>query len=163
MVAGLQPSNMLDYLPQYRVVLCVICHYAVPPSALSRHMKDLHHIYRGERRSLLELAATLDLAEPEEVLLPEPHEPPVKSIPVEDGVACRGDECGYLSVTTKRMKWHWATAHNEKAYEGTHWNPVKLQTFFRGNNLRYFIVAPPESSGSSVISRQVRADFLDCS
>ena len=135
-------QQMLDYLPEYRVVRCVVCRYAVPPSALSRHMKDLHHVYRGKRRALLDYAETLDLADPEDLVLPEPQEPPIPSIPVEDGVACNW--CKYLSVTTKRMKRHWVTVHERRGIEGKHWRPVKLQTFFRGNNLRYFIVTPGE-------------------
>ena len=139
--------QMLDYLPEYRVVRCVECRYAVPPSALSRHMKDLHHVYRGKRRALLDYAETLDLADPEDLVLPEPHEPPIPSIPVEDGVACNW--CKYLSVTTKRMKRHWVTVHERRGIEGKHWRPVQLQTFFRGNNLRYFIVTPGERTRQS--------------
>ena len=140
-------QQMLDYLPEYRVVRCVVCRYAVPPSALSRHMKDLHHVYRGKRRALLDYAETLDLAEPEDLVLPEPQEPPIPAIPVEDGVACNW--CKYLSVTTKRMKRHWVTVHERRGIEGKHWRPVKLQTFFRGNNLRYFIVTPGERTHQS--------------
>ena len=140
-------QQMLDYLPEYRVVRCVECRYAVPPSALSRHMKDLHHVYRGKRRALLDYAETLDLADPEDLVLPEPQEPPIPSIPVEDGVAC--NRCKYLSVTTKRMKRHWVTVHERRGIEGKHWRPVQLQTFFRGNNLRYFIVTPGERTRQS--------------
>lgn len=137
---------MLDYLPKYRVVRCVACHYAVPPSAIPRHMKDLHHIYRAKRRTLLDYVAGLDLVNPEDLVLPEPHEPPIPSLPVEDGVACNEEACNYLSVTTKRMKRHWVTYHEQKGFEGTQWRSVKLQTFFRGNNLRYFIVTSEEQS-----------------
>ena len=156
MAKASHPDPMLDYLPQHRVVRCVACQYAVPPSALSRHMKDIHRIFRDKRRRLLDYAATLDLAEAEQVVLPEPHEPPIPSIPIEDGVACSYDGCNYLSVTTKRMKWHWATAHKEKGSEGTHWVQAKLQTFFRGNNLRYFIVNTEESSHDSLVPLSVR-------
>ena len=145
------PNPMLDYLPQHRVVRCVACQYAVPPSALPRHMKDLHHIHRGRRRSLLEYAATLDLADPADVVLPKPYEPPVPSLPIEDGVACCSDGCGYLSMTKKRMKRHWVTYHDAHGTEGTDWRSVKLQTFFRGNNLRYFIVTPEQNETSVVL------------
>lgn len=155
MVQLIQPDPMLDYLPQYRVVRCVACRYAVPPSALPRHMNDLHHIHRGKIRSLLDYAATLDLAEPDEVVLPKPHDPPVPSIPVEDGVACRSDGCNYMSVTRKRMKRHWVTHHGQQGSESTHWAAVKLQTFFQGNNLRYFIVTQGDTSCTSVILPQV--------
>lgn len=150
------PDPMLDYLPQYRVVRCVVCQYAVPPSAIPRHMKDLHHIYRGKRRSLLEYAATLDLADPDDLVLPEPQDPPIPSIPVEDGVACNREDCKYLSVTRKRMKRHWATTHEEMGLEGTHWRAVKLQTFFRGNNMRYFIVTPRQQDYHGPAPTKVR-------
>lgn len=136
----LQPSELLHYLPAYRVLICKECHYAIQPSAISGHLKDLHHIYRSHRRTFMEYVLRLDLANPEDVVLPEPHESPVPFLPTERGLACESRGCGHLCVTVKRMKTHWTTMHHDRPAGAALWRPVHLQTFFRGNRLRYFIV-----------------------
>ncbi|PVH70958.1 hypothetical protein DL98DRAFT_521355 [Cadophora sp. DSE1049] len=141
-----QPSHdaLLHYLPGYHVLICKECRYAIQPSAISRHLKDLHHIYRSDRQELLEYTKGLDLAEPGDVLLPPPDTTPVPLLPTESGLACAKEGCSHLCVTVKRMKNHWATAHRDIAESGrAQWRPVTLQTFFRGNQLRYFVVSEP--------------------
>lgn len=79
--ATLQPAQLLHYLPTYRVLICKECRYAIQPSAISRHLKDIHHIYRTDRQAIMEYALKLDLADPGNVIPPEPHEAPVPFIP----------------------------------------------------------------------------------
>ena len=95
----------------------------------------------------MEYALKLDLANPGDVIPPEPHEAPVPFIPPESGLACTASECSHLCITIKRMKSHWATAHKDVVSDAAQWRPVNLQTFFRGNQLRYFAVSfSPTSS-----------------
>lgn len=149
------PSELLHYIPAHQVLICKECRYAIQPSAISRHLKDLHHIYRSDRQELVEYAKGLQLADPADVVLPPPHEAPVPLLPVENGLACARDGCTHLCVTSKRMKSHWATAHKDVVGSGSsQWRPVTLQTFFKGNQLRYFVVSPqstpePQSTQSS--------------
>lgn len=133
-------ENLLHYMPQHKVLICKECRYAIQPSAISRHLKDLHHIYRSERKELLEYAKGLPLADPREVILPLPHEPLINLLPTESGLACLAEGCAHLCVTVKRMKSHWVTAHQGIVGIVLQWRPVTLQTLFRGNQLRYFIV-----------------------
>jgi len=142
------PSELLQYLPAHKVLICKECRYAIQPSAISRHLKDLHHIYRSDRSELIEYTKGLQLAQPADVVLPPPHEAPVPFIPTESGLACARDGCTHLCVTAKRMKSHWATAHKDVVGSGSQWNPVTLQTFFKGNQLKYFIVSPPSTPGA---------------
>ncbi|KAL3420152.1 hypothetical protein PVAG01_08651 [Phlyctema vagabunda] len=144
---NLPPHELLHYLPTHRVLVCKLCQYAIQPAAIPRHLKDLHHIYRSSRRPFVEYASNFDLADPQDVILPRPHELPVPLLPVEDGVACEAEECEHLCVTVKRMKSHWTTVHHQPGQEGRSWRRVKLQTFFRGNQLQYFevseVMTPP--------------------
>ncbi|KAH6666064.1 hypothetical protein B0J14DRAFT_605216 [Halenospora varia] len=133
-------ENLLHYLPQHKVLICKKCRYAIQPSAISRHLKDLHHIYRSERKQLLEYAKALPLADPREVILPSPYEPSIDLLPTESGLACSAEGCAHLCVTVKRMKSHWVTAHRDVVGNVLQWRPVTLQTFFRGNQLRYFVI-----------------------
>jgi hypothetical protein len=143
--AALSPSDLLHYIPAHRVLICKECRYAIQPSAISRHLKDLHKIYRSDRSELLEYTKELDLADPADVVLPPPNEAPVPLLPTESGLACARDGCNHLCITVKRMKSHWATAHRDVVGSASsQWRPVSLQTFFRGNQLRYFIVSPQQ-------------------
>jgi hypothetical protein len=150
-------SQLLHYLPAYRVLICKECRYAIQPSGISRHLKELHHIYRSDRQELMEYVQSLDLADPGDVVLPEPHEAPVPFLPTESGLVCGVDGCGHLCITFKRMKNHWATVHRGVTADGAQWRPVRLQTFFRGNQLRYFIVC----ESSTPTSEAKRSSDLD--
>lgn len=150
-------SQLLHYLPAHRVLICKECRYAIQPSAISRHLKELHHIYRSDRQEYMEYVQALDLADPGDIVLPEPHEAPVPFLPTEIGLACGVDGCSHLCITVKRMKNHWATVHSGVGADGAQWRSVHLQTFFRGNQLRYFIVC----QSSTPTSEPERSSELD--
>jgi hypothetical protein len=156
------PSELLHYLPAQRVLICKECRYAIQPSAVSRHLKDLHHIYRSDRQELVEYAKGLQLADTAHVVLPPPHESPVPFLPTENGLACAREGCTHLCITTKRMKSHWSTSHKDVVGSGfSQWRPVTLQTFFRGNQLRYFVVSAqstPESPSAQNSDTQSEPD-----
>jgi hypothetical protein len=82
----------------------------------------------------------LDLADPKDVTLPGPNEEPVPHLTVTSGLACEINRCDYLCATVKRMKMHRVAEHSGVVQDESQWRPVDLQTFFRGNKLRYFIV-----------------------
>jgi hypothetical protein len=154
--ATLLPSQLLHYLPSHRVLICKECRYAIQPAAISRHLKTIHHIYRTDRQAIMEYVLTLDLADPGDVVPPEPHEAPVPFIPTESGLACNANGCSHLCITAKRMKSHWSTRHSDTDLDldADQWRPVELQTFFRGNQLRYFAVCilstvTPQSESNS--------------
>lgn len=110
-----------------------------------------------------------DLADPAHVILPHPLENPVAFLPIDHGLACEFDGCGHLCVTSKRMKSHWAKIHNGVTVrDAASFSPVCLQTFFRGNQLRYFRVSrePKQSAHSSTADVEVcdiEIDLLEIS
>lgn len=144
------PQQLLHYVATNRVLICTECRYAIQPSAISRHLKELHHVYRSNRQELMRYAQSLDLANPGDVILPEPDEAPIPFLPTVDGLVCGAEGCGHLCASTKRMKSHWATVHRGLVLEPheVECSPVRLQTFFRGNQLRYFIVSKDSMSTS---------------
>jgi hypothetical protein len=152
-----RPSQLLHYLLPHRVLICKECRYAIQPSAISRHLKELHRIYRSDRQEFMEYAQGLDLADPRDVILPEPNEVPVPFLLTTSGLACGASGCGHLCVTIKRMRRHWATVHSDVVADAPQWRPVDLQTFFRGNQLRYFIVC----RNSTATSQPERNSKLD--
>ena len=147
-MADNQDERLLEYNAEHRIIICTQCCYAIQPNALSRHLKDLHHIYRGQKRALLDSLAGLELSDPHDITVPGPDSQPVDGLPVDDGLACNSAGCGHLCITSKRMKRHWVTMHGQSGVEGINWRFVKLQTFFRGSHLRYFIVNPVDDQPS---------------
>ena len=142
----------LRHLPEYRVLLCATCSHCVLLGALDRHLKDIHGVPRADRKVYIDEAQALDLAELDEVQYPEATQPPIRGLPVLDGYACTVEGCSHTCSTFKRMQAHWRADHPElyraKGAKG-YSRRVKLQTFFRGNCLRYFIVAEGLSDSSS--------------
>ncbi|XRM39978.1 hypothetical protein ABZX51_003305 [Aspergillus tubingensis] len=133
------PSQLLHYLPDYEVVICSTCRYAVQPHGILRHLKEIHRILRGRRRKYSHYVASLCLREPNDVVPPSGADKfPVPHLPVEPGLRCQAAGCMYLCASNKRMQSHWRTVHGRKGDCTTDWRPVPLQTFFRGNHLRYF-------------------------
>jgi hypothetical protein len=121
-----RPYQLLHYVLPYRVLICKECRYAIQPSAISRHLKELHQIYRSSRKEFVEYAQSLDLADPGDVIVPGTSVAPVPFLPTTSGLACRASGCGHLCVTIQRMKSHWATVHSDTAEHVTRWHAVEL-------------------------------------
>jgi hypothetical protein len=119
-------------------VVCTSCKYAVHPIAIPRHLKDIHQIRRSRRRPFMLYISKLDLDQPEAVLESNIYEFPVPVLPVQDGLRCESEGCSHLCASEKRMKIHWYSVHKRPGRAPIDWRPVPLQTFFRGNLLRYF-------------------------
>jgi hypothetical protein len=150
------PDDLLHYQSTYAVLICTSCQYAIQPSGLARHLKEIHHVYRSRRRPYMEYASQFKLAPPEEVMRVGIKEFPVRRLPVLDGLRClHPGGCGYLCVSIKRMQNHWSCAHGGRAKGDTgEWGPAPLQTFFRGNLLQYF-TDPKSQQVQSVITSSI--------
>lgn len=144
----LQPHELLQYLSRYKVVVCTSCQYAVQPSAISRHLKDIHHIIRSHRRPFMQYVSTLDLDEPEQVIQSTngSQEFPIPHLPVQEGLMCEYEGCSHLCASTKRMQSHWSAVHGRQGEPILDWRSVPLQTFFKGNLLRYFTSVGPRQA-----------------
>ncbi|KAH8799809.1 hypothetical protein F5884DRAFT_117509 [Xylogone sp. PMI_703] len=130
------PAELLRYLPDHRVLICVSCQYAIQPGALARHLKEIHRVLRSRRRPYMEYVSGLQLDIPERVNKTCVKDFPISSLPVQDGLQC--NSCSHLCVSEKRMKRHWTTEHDRQGCAGADWHPVPVQTFFQGNMLHYF-------------------------
>ena len=135
-------DHLLEYNSEYSLLICRQCQYAIQKNALASHFLR-HKIYRGDRQRLLSSIAHLHLLEPEHVPLPPPGSPPVDSLPILSGYRCTAVGCQHLTVSSKRMKRHWSEIHGSVPLSSSFARPVKLQTFFRGIQIRYFEVASP--------------------
>lgn len=147
LVAVQEPAQLFHHLPEYRVVICIICRHAVPPRAINRHLKEIHGMHHSLRPNYVKFVENLDLCEPEEVTLPGDNDFPIPELPVFYGLRCSFEDCGHLCLTERRMKSHWASAQHQYVKTEEPCCSVSVQTFFRGNLLKYFSrSAQPESS-----------------
>jgi hypothetical protein len=140
-----EPPRLLQYVPTHRIVICKVCQYAIQPRAISRHLKDYHQIRRHARRPFMRYVASLDLREPQDVVMPTIPVAPVPFLPITSGLACCIPACRYLSISIKSLTTHWNAEHSTSEQTGVRWHHVKLQTFFRGNRLKYFEVSQADS------------------
>jgi Orsellinic acid/F9775 biosynthesis cluster protein D/Fungal specific transcription factor domain len=132
------PAELLEYLSAYKVIVCLSCRYAIQPDAISRHLKDIHNIHRARRWPFMLYVSKFHLEKPQSVVQSMILSFPVPLLPVQDGLRCECGGCSHLCVSVKRMRSHWISAHGRHGQPIIDWNPVPLQTFFRGNLLRYF-------------------------
>ncbi|KAL4879189.1 hypothetical protein BJY04DRAFT_220309 [Aspergillus karnatakaensis] len=145
--SAITPETLFRYLPAHRVLICHPCQYAVQPRAVIRHLNEIHRLNHAQRKPFLDYASQFPLAAPQDAVLPNETQFPVPFLPVLNGVACQFPHCEHLCVTAKRMEQHWTSAHTGIDRSQWSWRPVQLQTFFRGNALRYF--TSPTSSKNS--------------
>jgi hypothetical protein len=143
-ISSSEPHQLLNYVPAHRIVICKPCRYAIQPLAISRHLKDYHQIRRNAHRPFMRYVASLDLREPQDVVIPTIPEDPVPFLPVINGFACCIPTCRYLSISVKLMTTHWNTQHRSANLTDVRWRRAKLQTFFRGNRIKYFEVSQPD-------------------
>lgn len=132
------PSDLLKHIPVYGVLICTGCRYAIKPGGLARHLKDIHRLHNDKRRPYTLYASNLHLKNPEDVIDPPDDDFPMQYLPLEQGWKCCAPGCHYLCASTKRMETHWPSKHGCKGNPTHDWIPVPIQTFFRGNMLRYF-------------------------
>lgn len=125
----------------------------------------------NQRRAFIAYANTLKLKKPEEVTPPRSEQFPLPYLPLEQGWRCKALGCDYLCASTKRMEAHWTSQHGRKGYLHSDWSSAPLQSFFRGNMLRYFTssmrpadnvaIKVPKNQHRRRIQRKYNLDSLD--
>jgi hypothetical protein len=113
--------DLFQYLSEYKVLVCRLCKYAVPPSWLQSHLQRRHKEDHDDLRSqsgpadvARELLSRIDmpLLDPrrESVTLPAPDSDPIPFLEVQLGNKC--SECFKILTDTKGIVRHLREAHN---------------------------------------------------
>ncbi|KAF2209452.1 hypothetical protein CERZMDRAFT_100246 [Cercospora zeae-maydis SCOH1-5] len=147
----LNTADLLKHYEGYGVIICKPCAFAIQPSALASHLLK-HQIYRSERRRLMAQLAHLKLKDPADVVDPSPLSPPVPELQVYKGIRCMHDDCQHICASEKRMSQHWSDVHGERESKNVVTRPAWLQTFFRGNKIRYFEISGPGGNRAGSLS-----------
>ncbi|KAF2163627.1 hypothetical protein M409DRAFT_26234 [Zasmidium cellare ATCC 36951] len=144
-------DKLLQHYEAFGVIICRPCQFAIQPSALASHLLK-HQIYRNERRKLMARLSHLELREPADVPKPEPLSKPIPELRILKGRRCLSPGCGYLCTSDKRMSQHWSDLHGERESRNVLAQFAWLQTFFKGNKIRYFEVSAPQENALSPIT-----------
>ncbi|KAI0858676.1 hypothetical protein F4860DRAFT_296637 [Xylaria cubensis] len=146
--SGTGLGGLLIHLPNYGVVVCKECRFAIQPSAFSSHLQN-HRILRSQRRGILDQLFSLHLSPPDRVRVPASDSLRIAELPVFSGFKCDTPDCSYACTSVKRMYQHWSEIHNEPDSKAIKYREARLQTFFRGNKIRYFEIEGPKGSQCS--------------
>ena len=116
------------YLPEFRVVVCKRCRYAILPSKINTHFAGKpHQLDVAERRRIVdEVSKVPDLITSEEDLqgefpFPAPSQRPVEGLamPKRDGLQCTievdGCVCGYICTKIDGIRRHCTEEHGWKS------------------------------------------------
>lgn len=160
-----KPADLLEYLPDHRVLICKQCHYAVRSISLPRHLKEIHGIIRSRRLQYIQFAAQYPDTEETNILPPcSDKQFPVPFLPVEAGWACVSPGCDYLCLSEKRMKTHIAASHYKLGKPEEDFIEAPLQTFFRGSQLKYFTIPSKPGHGHwETLSKRGQINGSNCS
>ena len=137
------------YDAYYKVLICK--YHGVAVVGLNGHLKDAHNLRRkDERQPILDRYAGLVLVEPREITTPPPNGPPFEALR-KPARAFRCDDCSDILRSQKAMQGHCNRIHGWRVTktDRTHWSEVMVQSFFRGSNVRYFIVQTEPDEGDS--------------
>lgn len=126
----------LDYLSEYRVLLCLYCKSGVGPGKASEnHFRNAHQWTGRRLQDALAYIATLTIQDPHAVRMPA-QSAPIPQLPIFTGYSCGG--CQYLTRSRKRRERHDREHPQHQNQVG--WSQVRLQSFGVGRFSQYWTV-----------------------
>ena len=167
-----QFEQLFKIWPDYRVIQCVQCQYAVMPTQIEGHLSSKKHrrsVPNGTRKAIDGFVRTQVNSvawEAEDVTYPPSDSAPINGFPIfENGLRCVSvdlldRECGHVCRTVGSMQEHCKTVHgweNGQRRGGdtrkkSRQTPNRLweegqavqQFFVQGSWKRYFAIKPPD-------------------
>jgi superfamily II DNA or RNA helicase len=153
--SALQPAAEADkstpelrYIPECKVIVCGGgCQVAI--RGLDHHLLHAHGLKRRAKKDVLTRFAGLELVDPIEVQTPPQGLLPIPELEVKQGYRCK--DCPYLIANLSNIKQHCNECHDWRVTEEdrTHWEPFKVQSFFKAHLTKFFIV-PDVDVGTDV-------------
>jgi hypothetical protein len=131
-------SSYIKYLPEFKVVVCLLCKECVSPNARLRHYEDNHaakteyFVEMEVRHRIRDYMATVDLCEPDKVVAPNRFIPELKIIG--KGYICKFPQCGACRMSEHSMRTHYYSHKKSVPKDFKDWEETSLQTFFAGRN-----------------------------
>jgi superfamily II DNA helicase RecQ len=110
-------NRIFEHLPQYQIIVCRRCQFAVPPFQVNTHIQA-HHNWEPKSIRVDVVAYVSQLSElawvQDEVVYPEAGSKPLSGIPVRSN-AFECNRCGFVCQTKNAIQSHCRTAHGWKS------------------------------------------------
>lgn len=115
-MSGPTADQLFIRLPEYQVIVCRKCQYAVRPTGIVEHLRRSHHqIPASHARHVQETVFTWDgwVPDPQQLVFPTHVQRPIEGLATyTDGLLCTVNEnCGYISRSERSMRQHWRNEH----------------------------------------------------
>lgn len=134
-------ERLLKYLPQFKVLICIEHRYAL--QNVERHLQDYHTGKAKEKREVLNQYAQFELANPQDIQLPDPLHEPIDELgkPLR-ALICEEEECEFITIHREAMRRHCKVKHDWHSTRGQreYWHEIWAQTFFIAGKQKYFSV-----------------------
>jgi hypothetical protein len=129
----------VTYLPNFHVIICRQCKFAIPSTYISRHFRNLHtKIPLATRQAIIDFADTVQIDEPRRVTIPHPEEDPIDDLElIKKGFQCQFGDCTECSKTEPTMRQHCRDDHGWVKSAEQMWTVQAVQTFFQGPHCKY--------------------------
>jgi len=131
-------DSHVDYLSEFKVVVCRFCEECIPPKDPVSHYQ-LNHTATKEhsvsteiRHKIRDYMATLDLCDPKKVVHSNKLVPQLKII--KEGYVCLFPDCGVCRTTSGGMRTHYYAHKKRIPKDFKNWKKTSLQTFFEGHH-----------------------------
>lgn len=155
-----QDMGIYWYNAVHNVIICNVCHYAVPARMKDRHLRDRHQLKNANQRK-----ATIAAAIPCNVNPLENHTdfpvPPTGPLPVrglEEVKVWHCRICNYICASSRyarevhHQRSHKEMAHDLEQAKGQRW-------FYSGIQSEYWLVQPPVLDGSTMVRQYTGTDL----
>jgi hypothetical protein len=116
-----QFNQIFEHFPQYRVIICKSCGWAVLPKNVKRHLKDKHHgLQPKTRKDVTRVVLSIEtLARSEnQIIYPDRYSDPVPHLTTySDGLKCiakigEDEECGWVLRGVQNIQHHAREEHD---------------------------------------------------
>ena len=139
--ATIRIDGLAAILPEYPILVCLICKAAVRPgSGVENHFRGVHRLKGGMLKAVNALRSGWTLQDPLQMSPKDKGSQVISDLKVQYGYSCK--ICIHLTISRDGFLKHCSQHHPEaKKSGGQHYEEVALQTWLRGNHVQYWIVS----------------------
>ncbi|KAH7459124.1 hypothetical protein FOMA001_g20247 [Fusarium oxysporum f. sp. matthiolae] len=133
-------DRVLYVLDKPRILICLLCRYAVRPDrGIETHFRKIHKYTGDKLKAVLSFCNNQGFQDPTKVPLPENGSKAIPQLPKLGGFSC--DYCDFLSIDKSNLRRHCSLCKpQDRKGSEKGWKNVLLQTLVKSGNVRYWIV-----------------------
>jgi len=142
----------LSYLAQCQILACLTCKTGIRPGkAAETHLRNVHQWKGKPLKEALSYISTLQLQDPHTARLPPNGSAAIPELgKPAGGYSCVS--CGFLTPSRDHISLHLRKTRHWRE-DGRSWETVKVQTFSRGHNARYWVAVEAGDVITDIIQR----------